>query len=231
LGALCPASISWSDPRIRRASFSTRYTISPTVKVLSNPSLVRARQPGGNLQVGDQVPFTTGSATVLDGWQHRRQYHRLQEYRHHSSGAAARQCQRQRRPGHRAGDQQRGPGNHGGVPDADDIAAAREEFDCGGQRPRPCCSPVSSLETENKQRQGIPGARSASGRAWRMRSRIRPPRGRGTELILFIPSDGDQGRGRMRMSSSERNAHENNQPAGGHQPARPDGARPQRPRG
>ena len=49
----------------RRTSSSTRCTRVTDVKVLSNPSLVVLDNSVATLQVGDQVPFTTGTATVL----------------------------------------------------------------------------------------------------------------------------------------------------------------------
>jgi general secretion pathway protein D len=55
------------------------------VKVLSNPSLVVLDNQAATLQVGDQVPFSTGTATVLTANNTVVKHHRLQEHRHHSA--------------------------------------------------------------------------------------------------------------------------------------------------
>ena len=51
--------------RSRRGWSSTRCTSTPTSRFSSNPSLVVVDNQPATLEVGDQVPISTGSATVL----------------------------------------------------------------------------------------------------------------------------------------------------------------------
>ena len=60
-----PASISWSDRKRNQTSFLMHCIPVTSVKVLSNPSLVVINNQVATLQVGDVVPVSTGSATVL----------------------------------------------------------------------------------------------------------------------------------------------------------------------
>ncbi len=60
-----PASISWSDRRRNQALILDALHTVTSVKVLSNPSLVVINNQVATLQVGDVVPVSTGSATVL----------------------------------------------------------------------------------------------------------------------------------------------------------------------
>ena len=57
------------------------------VKVLSNPSLVVLDNQVATLQVGDQVPVATGTATVLTANNTGGQHHRLPQHRHHPARA------------------------------------------------------------------------------------------------------------------------------------------------
>ena len=88
-----------------------------------------ARQPDGNAAGRRPGAVLDRQRDRADRGQYRGEHHRLQEHRHHFACAAARQRFGQCRARHRAGDQQRGPGNGRGIADADDIAAAGEEFD------------------------------------------------------------------------------------------------------
>ena len=60
-----PASTSWSAPTLEPQVIINALHGYTDVKVLSNPSLVVVDNQVATLQVGDQVPVTTGSATVL----------------------------------------------------------------------------------------------------------------------------------------------------------------------
>jgi len=162
------------EARIRRASFSTRYITSPTSRCFQ-PSLVVLDNQPATLQVGDQVPFSTGSATVLTANNTVVEHHRLQEHRHHFARAAARQRDRQHRARHRAGDQQRGRGNRAGSLTPTISQRRVKKFDFGDQRQTVLLA--ADQRDENKQRQGIrcwiPYPASAT------HSRIRTSRGPG----------------------------------------------------
>ena len=104
------------------------------VKVLSNPSLVVIDNQVATLQVGDQVPVSTGSATVLTT---NNTVVNTIDYR--NTGIILRVAPRVNENGNvrlddRAGDQQRFAGD-GQQPDADGVAAQGQELDFGGQRP------------------------------------------------------------------------------------------------
>ena len=61
----CRVSTLCWEMRSRRGWSSTRCTQYTDVKILSNPSLVVVDNQPATLEVGDQVPISTGSATVL----------------------------------------------------------------------------------------------------------------------------------------------------------------------
>ena len=69
-GAYCrglsPASTSWWDQRPSRGFILDALHNVTDVKVLSNPSVVVLDNQVATLQVGDQIPVTTGTATVLN---------------------------------------------------------------------------------------------------------------------------------------------------------------------
>ena len=73
------------------------------VKVLSNPSLVVLDNQAGDLAGRRPGAVLDRHRDGADREQHGREHHRLQEHRHHSSRAAARQRQRQHRARYRAG--------------------------------------------------------------------------------------------------------------------------------
>ena len=133
------------------------------VKVLSNPSLVVVDNQVATLQVGNQVPISTGTANVLTSNNTRRQYHRLSRHRNHSQRNAADQCQRHSAPRHPAGDQ---PGRQYGnrqQPHADVAAAQNQEFRLGDEE-RPDGTPGRPYlrSRRSSDRSGIPGARPTS---------------------------------------------------------------------
>ena len=124
------------------------------VKILSNPSLVVVDNEKASLEVGDQVPITTGSATVLSANNavvNTVDYQNTGIILHRPT---ARQPERQRNARHRAGNQQRARQlNH--QPHADHLGAqgpehdlGRERADCGARRP--------GQRYRNKSRSGIP---------------------------------------------------------------------------
>ncbi len=101
------------------------------VKVLSNPSLVVLDNQAATLQVGDQVPFSTGTATVLTA---NNTVVNTIDYK--NTGIILRVLPRANANGNIVLDIEQeissvAAGNRGGVADADDIAAAREELDRG----------------------------------------------------------------------------------------------------
>ena len=106
------------------------------VRVLSNPSLVVLDNQPATLQVGDQVPISTGTATVLTA-----NNTVVSTIDYMNTGvilrvAAAHQRQRQCRARRRAGNLERPPGRRRATtPDADDLRPQRQELDLGGQRP------------------------------------------------------------------------------------------------
>jgi general secretion pathway protein D len=80
-----------------------------TTKILSNPSLVVVDNQLAALQVGQQVPITTGSANILNSATSTSntvfKFHHLPEYRHYFELSAARPRQWQCQSRDRSGDQ------------------------------------------------------------------------------------------------------------------------------
>ena len=106
--ARCRASTSCSAPKPSRASILNALRSVSDVKVLSTPSVVVLDNQVATLQVGDQVPVATASATVLSGTG--APVVNTIDYR--NTGVILRvvpriNVQRQRAARHRAGDQQR----------------------------------------------------------------------------------------------------------------------------
>ena len=181
--ACCPASTSCSAPRIQpRVILDALHGVT-NVKVLSKPSLVVLDNQAATLQVGDQVPFSTGTATVLTANNTGGQHHRLQEHRHHPARAAARQrptatsCSTSSR---------RSPTSPPAAPASltPTISQRRVKSSIAVASGQTVLLAGLISETENKQRQGIPildsipGVGDAFSHQTNTRAR--------TELILFI---------------------------------------------
>ena len=129
---LTGSQCSRGQRRRRRASIINALHQLTDVKILSNPSLVVVDNERGDAEVGDQVPITTGSATVLSA---NNAVVNTVDYKNtgiilhvqpqvNSNGTVLLE--------HRPGDQQRPGEQH--QSDADDFAAQGQERDLGHQR-------------------------------------------------------------------------------------------------
>ena len=152
------------------------------VKILSNPSLVVVDNGEATLEVGDQVPISTGSATVLSA---NNAVVNTVDYK--NTGIilhvrAAGQLERLGPAGYRPGNQQRAAGQHD--PDTHHFAAqSQKQISVVSGQTVLLAGLIS--DQQEKTRQGIPITRSdfpMSGlrSARRGTSQVR------TELIIFI---------------------------------------------
>ena len=145
------------------------------VKVLSNPSLVVLDNQAATLQVGDQVPFSTGTATVLTA---NNTVVNTIDYK--NTGIILRVLPRANANGNVVLDIEQEISSvaaaSAGIADADDLAAARQEFDRGDERPDRAARRPDQRDREQ--------AAAGHSRCWiRFRasatpSRTRPTRGR-----------------------------------------------------
>jgi general secretion pathway protein D len=154
------------------------------VKVLSNPSLVVLDNQAATLQVGDQVPFTTGSATVLTAGNTV-----VNTIDYKNTGIILRVLPRANANGNVVLDIEQeissvAPGTTAGslTPTISERRVKSSVAVASGQTVL-----LAGLitETENKQRQGIPGLDQLPGALGDAFSHQTTSRAR-TELILFI---------------------------------------------
>ena len=148
------------------------------VKVLSNPSLVVLDNQPATLQVGDQVPFSTGTATVLTA---NNTVVNTIDYK--NTGIILRVLPRANANGNVVLDIEQEISNvaaGSAAPDrtdADDLAAPGQELDRGDQRPD-----RAARRPDQRDRKQAAAGHSAAGSNPRRRRRVLAPEpGRGRE--------------------------------------------------
>ena len=186
------------------------------VKVLSNPSLVVLDNQPATLQVGDQVPFSTGTATVLTA---NNTVVNTIDYK--NTGIILRVLPRANANGNVVLDIEQeissvAAGTATGLADADDLAAPGQELDRGDERPDRAARRPDQRERE----QAAPGHTDPGFHSRRGRRLLAPDhRARAHRADPVHPPDRHQGRRRC-ACHRRGDAQQDEQPPGRDQQSR-----------